>query len=106
MKVISIFYNKLPTYNPQFTKGKPSKRVIVSNIKQNNLWKNWIKIGYVHINLGIRNPKTVLEFSNPEITTHYIATEKVPILEYLIKTYTNEGDTVLDCYYKFRALQV
>jgi DNA modification methylase len=95
-EIISIFYNKLPTYNPQFTKGKPSKRVIVSKSNKTIYGKTGAKIGYVHNNLGIRNPKTVLEFSNPNHNSLHPTQKPVPLLEYLIKTYTNEGDTVLD----------
>ena len=42
-------------------------------------------------------PKTVLEFPNPSGRGHLHPTQKpVTLMEYLIKTYTNEGETVLD----------
>ncbi len=42
-------------------------------------------------------PKTILEFSNANQSHRYHPTQKpVALMEYLIKTYTNEGETVLD----------
>jgi DNA modification methylase len=42
-------------------------------------------------------PKTVIKFANPSGKGHKHPTQKpVPLMEYLIKTYTNEGETVLD----------
>jgi site-specific DNA-methyltransferase (adenine-specific) len=79
-EIISIFYNKLPTYNPQFTKGKPSKRVIVSKSNKTIYGKTGAKIGYVHNNLGIRNPKTVLEFSNPNHNSLHPTQKPVALL--------------------------
>lgn len=44
-----------------------------------------------------RYPKHLIEFSNASRKNHYHPTQKpVPLLEYLIRTYTNEGDIVLD----------
>jgi site-specific DNA-methyltransferase (adenine-specific) len=46
---------------------------------------------------GENYPKTLLEFGNPKKSDRCHPTQKpVPLLEYLIKTYTNEGETVLD----------
>ena len=51
--------------------------------------------GWETINSGERYPLTVLEFNQVNHPIH--PTQKpVALLEYLIKTYTNEGDTVLD----------
>jgi site-specific DNA-methyltransferase (adenine-specific) len=42
-------------------------------------------------------PKSILKFSNANHKDKFHPTQKpVPLLEYLIKTYTNEGETVLD----------
>lgn len=44
-----------------------------------------------------RYPKHLIEFSNASRKNHLHPTQKpVPLLEYLIKTYTNEGELVLD----------
>ena len=42
-------------------------------------------------------PRMVLDFKkNPKDTKYHVNAKPVPLLEYLVKTYTNEGDTVLD----------
>jgi len=92
-EIISIFYSKKPTYNPQMTIGKP-----YSGFKSNSK-----KIGEVYGDIksvhrdnpkGTRFPKTILYFKTDR---GYHPTQKpVALLEYLTKTYTNEKDTVLD----------
>ena len=90
---ILVFYRKKPTYNPQMWQSTP-----YSGFKSNT--KN---IGEAYGNLksqhrdntdGSRYPKTVLKFKQEK---GYHPTQKpVPLMEYLIKTYSNEGDLVLD----------
>lgn len=42
-------------------------------------------------------PRMVLDFAkNPKDTKYHVNAKPVPLLEYLVKTYANEGDTVLD----------
>ena len=92
-EIISIFYKEKPTYNPQMTFGKPYKSY-KSKTK---------KIGEVYGSensqhrdnpKGTRFPKMVLYFKTER---GYHPTQKpVTLLEYLIKTYTNKNDTVLD----------
>jgi site-specific DNA-methyltransferase (adenine-specific) len=94
---ICVFYRQLPTYNPQFTQGKPNhvKEGGLSNNKVNN---NYGDFGQVVLKKTTRkHPKSVIEVGaiNPAELVH--PTQKpVPLMEWLIKTYTNEGDTVLD----------
>lgn len=86
---IEVFYKKPPTYNPQFTQGKPYKTTTGSSTPNYN---KFYKI--TTVSDGKRYPIDVLEFKS-EIGLH--PTQKsVALLEYLIKTYTNEGETVLD----------
>ena len=47
-------------------------------------------------NNGFRYPKQVLEFGVVERNTLHPTQKPVDLFEYLIKTYTNEGDLVLD----------
>lgn len=89
---ILVFYKKPPTYSPQMTKGTPYIN------KRKSINDNGSNYGYIErtdtINNGVRYPKSVLEFDR-EIGLH--PTQKpVALFEYLIKTYTNEGETVLD----------
>ena len=80
-------------HGPQFAGGKPyeckrgTEAEAFCGIKGH-------KSKHITKNDGKRYPKTVLKF-NKETGLH--PTQKpVPLLEYLIKTYTNEGETVLD----------
>ena len=97
---IAIFYKKLPTYNPQFREGKPlhSKGIGYTSKEPKNQ-------NYGHFNItddsrkGSTNkyPTSILKFSKPHPSVAKHRTEKsIECLEYLIKTYTNENDTVLD----------
>lgn len=84
-------------YNPQYTTGSPYKclsglqksdSAIVRDKKSKNS-------RILTENAGIRYPKNLIKF--PRDREHLHPTQKpVALLEYLVKTYTNEGDTVLD----------
>ena len=97
---IMVFYKKLPTYNPQKVKGKPchSKGKAVGNMSdvqlQNNNYGNY---KCVQTNGDMKFPTSILEFSKPHPSVSVHPTQKpVDLLEWLIKTYTNEGELVLD----------
>ena len=86
---ILVFYKQLPKYNPQFTPGKPY--VLTSSRYSRNYDKY---SSFTTNNPGIRYPTSILQF-NTEQGLH--PTQKpVALCEYLVKTYTDEGDTVLD----------
>ena len=93
---ILVFYKKQPTYNPQMEKGKPyvdNRCVGVRNASvgtENNLKRVSIN------NIGERYPSSVKNFSNGNNKNVHPTQKPIPLMEYLIKTYTNEGDTVLD----------
>lgn len=89
---IMVFYKKQPTYNPQMWKSTPytCKQGYVGEAKQTGLHKEDV----VTVNNGDRYPLTILTYSKE--TGLHPTQKPVPLLEYLIKTYTNEGDTVLD----------
>lgn len=90
-----VFYNSLPRYNPQKTTGHPRK-VSTAQHKRNCVkTSNYGEHRLTSYDSTERFPVDVLEFSWPTVTLH--PTQKpVELIEYLIKTYTNEGDTVLD----------
>ncbi len=80
---------EINTYNPQIFKGKPYKT------------KGIGKIGVYDTkridkdNKGTRNPTSILDYNPPHKTIH--PTQKpVALIEYLIKTYSNENNTVCD----------
>lgn len=90
---ICVFYKKQCLYNPQFEKGKP---YIIERDKKDRTIEvqNFKTKPTKTINVGTRFPKRVIGFKQ-ERGLH--PTQKpVALMEYLIKTYTNEGDTVLD----------
>jgi site-specific DNA-methyltransferase (adenine-specific) len=90
---IVIFYKRQPTYNPQYEKGKPYK--ITRDKKPRNYEiTDTVMKETTTVNDGYRLPKRIIR-SKQERGLH--PTQKpVSLFEYLIKTYTNEGDTVLD----------
>ena len=99
IETVSVFYKSQPTYNPQgLIKIEPKK------IKNGRTHKEKGEKGMTAINGGrfkegyiqeyTNYPKQILTF-NREKGSH--PTQKpVALFEYLIKTYTNEGDMVLD----------
>jgi site-specific DNA-methyltransferase (adenine-specific) len=92
---IVIFYNKQPTYNPQKVKGKPNHSKGKPKDTQNN---NYNDFNFVDNDLGdLKHPTSILTFSKPHPSKMLHPTEKpIELCEWLIKTYTNENDTVLD----------
>ena len=93
---IIVFYKKKPTYNPQMTKGKPRKD-FKKNVSNGEAFNNAIVSRVYDNSEGLYYPKSILEISNANQRNRLHPTQKpVALFEYLIKTYTNEGETVLD----------
>lgn len=90
---ILVFYKKLPTYNPQWEWDKPYTTTYSTH--SSNYGKQ--KDNVTTVSDGRRYPKDVVRFAKKESDKHLHPTQKpVALLEYLIKTYTNEGELVLD----------
>lgn len=80
------------TYNPQKIPGKPYKATDVKKKKSNVYGKEYI---HTRENKGDRHPKSIIKFHQSDDKLH--PTQKpVDQCEWLIKTYSNEGDLVLD----------
>jgi site-specific DNA-methyltransferase (adenine-specific) len=92
---IIVFYKKLPTYNPQMTVGKPYTKKSVTNGDGKN-YGNFDRVGTVKVNDGVRYPRSVIKIANDNHGSLHPTQKPVALFEYLIKTYTNEGDLVLD----------
>jgi len=95
---ILVFYKKLPTYNPQKTTGhKPMNNGVRRSSLKN---ENYNEINKVDLPFGgdtDRYPRTVLEFKSDKQKNYLHPTQKpLSLIEYMIKTYTNEGDLILD----------
>ena len=101
---ICIFYRKLPVFNPQMrTDGQFTGKKIqhLNDSRKKGVHNGYQeKEGYIHEgNGGLFYPKTVLEYSNVHQNQddHFHPTQKpVNLIRYLVRTYTNEGDLVLD----------
>lgn len=90
---ILVFYRKLPTYNPQWGSGRPY--VATYSTHSSNYGKQ--KSNITTVSDGRRYPTDVLAFGKVDGDRHLHPTQKpVALLKYLIRTYTNEGETVLD----------
>ena len=88
---VLVFYKKLPCYNPQMRTG--FKAYKSTNGKHSSNYGAY-KSGCITKSNGERYPVDVIKFSR-ESGLH--PTQKpVKLLEYLIKTYTNENELVLD----------
>ena len=89
---ICVFYKKKPTYNKQYWYSDPYKQT-----PNGSLSSNYGNRGMVYSESvdGRRNPLTILSFPRDGKRIH--PTQKpVALLEWLIKTYTNPGEIVLD----------
>jgi len=94
---VCVFYNNLPTFNPQTTIGKSYKKThYLQDRSAGTLGRTGEKDGHISENNGIMQPKTVIEVSNPNHKSLHPTQKPVALFEYLIKTYTSAGDTVLD----------
>lgn len=98
---ILVFYQKQPTYNPiKSNVIEPYKQRVQTGMSQHY---GRTRGNCIYENDGTRFPKDVIKFSNwngglfGKTYQHYHPTQKpVDLCEYLINTYTNEGDIVLD----------
>lgn len=96
---ILIFYKKLPTYNPQKTTGHTP---VHSYTKYVNTQNNTEIYGQMNKELSgggetDRYPRSVLTFASDKQKSCLHPTQKpLALCEYMIKTYTNPGDLVLD----------
>lgn len=94
-EIISVFYNKQCTYNPQKTVGHPNKKSFRSKNLQAEMYGRWNNDNMYESTE--RYPRSIQEFLTDTQNSSLHPTQKpVALLEYLIKTYTNEGETVLD----------
>ena len=105
---IMVFYNKQCTYNPQKSfVGKKRNTPIVAkqrDDKPDSVYRSYADTQPDYNDDGTRYPTQILEgyyipdrHNSSKIGNSYHPTQKpVELMEYLIKTYTNEGETVLD----------
>lgn len=92
---VLIFYKKLPTYNPQKTTGHTPVHAFTKHTADGT---NYGKTRFVSGGGSTeRYPRDVLQFKwDTQKSSEHPTQKPVSAAEYFIKTYTNEGDTVLD----------
>jgi len=90
---VLVFYKKQPIYNPQFTEGKP---YTAKQGKQSDAFGLNTGKEIITINDGKRYPLSSMYFISTNGRNVHPTQKPVALFEYLIKTYTNEGDLVLD----------
>ena len=93
---ILIFYNKQPIYNKQMRKGTPYKMTRNTNGVGEYASKSYKRVKT--INNGEHNPCSIIEIEggNKKEKGLHPTQKPVVLLEWIIKTYTNENMTVLD----------
>jgi len=95
---ICVFYRQQPTYNPQMSVGKPYSK----GVRKSQLTGSYgdFKPVLVQNDSGMRYPTDIVQFKTPEseLGGHvWHPTQKpVELGRYLIRTFTNPGDIVLD----------
>jgi site-specific DNA-methyltransferase (adenine-specific) len=94
---IVIFYKKPPTYNPQKIKGQPNHSKGTTTKHTNNNYGKFEVVDNREELGDMKHPKSIWTFSKPHPSKMVHPTEKsLECIECLIKTYTNEGDLILD----------
>ena len=95
---IAIFYKKQPKYNPQMGEGKPLHgKGTTTKIKKCNVYGKFNKLPDVRKGTTEKYPTSILRFPKLHSSQMLYPTEKpIELLGYLIKTYTDEGEVVLD----------
>jgi DNA modification methylase len=103
---ILVFYKKLPTYNPQKTTGHERKvskgyqRDICIARREEKWGDNYLygkETTAPDYDSTERYPRSVLTFASDKQKSKLHPTQKpLSLIEYMIRTYTNEGDLILD----------
>ena len=106
-EIISVFYKKQVVYNKQMIprESEAMRRAQKNNYVFKNAQSEQTSLKYIEVDSGkydanYKNPSSVLKFNslrpNSKEFVNHPTQKPVALLEYLIKTYTNEGDLVLD----------
>lgn len=97
---ICVFYRRQPTYNPQKEdagdRGKSHPR---GNGVHKGTNRCYGKVGRPDDG-GSKDkkfPSSILSFPRPHATGHHPTEKSVDLCRWLVRTYTNPGDTIMDC---------
>lgn len=92
---VCVFYKKQPTYNPQMTPGEPYDK----GVRKNQLSGSYGDFQPVHVcSEGERYPTDIIYFKTAESEGEVVHPTQKPVElgRYLVRTYTNPGDVILD----------
>ena len=92
---VCVFYKKQPTYNPQMLEGKPYDK----GVRKNQLSGSYGDFQPAHVHSdGLRYPTDIIYFKTAESEGEFWHPTQKPVElgRYLVRTYTNPGDIVLD----------
>lgn len=98
---IAVFYKNLPTYNPQYTQGKPlhgkGKSYKEKTDVKNQNYGSFKQTDDTRKGCTDKYPTSILKFKKTHPSKALHRTEKsAELVEWLVRTYTNEGEIVLD----------
>lgn len=95
---VLVFYSKQCTYNPQMSEGAPYQHKAGKDQTKTSSMSDCYgaHTNKRYANDGFRYPKQILKFGVVERGAVHPTQKPVALMEYLIKTYTNDGETVLD----------
>lgn len=92
---VCVFYREPPVYNPQKTTGHKPVNSFYTRYSGSNYGK--AEVARSGGGSTERFPRTVLKFSSDKQTDHRHATQKpLALMRYMVRTYSNPGETVLD----------
>lgn len=93
---IHVFYKKQPLYNPQMREGNPYNKGMRKQQTENDVYGEFKQVEVK--SEGKRYPRSVIYYKTAETEgeTFHKTQKPVSLLEYLINTYTNTGEVVLD----------
>ena len=93
---IHVFYKKQPLYNPQMREGTPYNKGMRKQQTENDVYGEFKQVEVK--SEGKRYPRSVIYYKTAETEgeTFHKTQKPVSLLEYLINTYTNTGEVVLD----------
>jgi site-specific DNA-methyltransferase (adenine-specific)/modification methylase len=92
---VCVFYKKQPVYHPQMTAGEPYDK----GVRKDQLCGNYGDFGPVHVaSEGERYPTDIIyvKTAESEGTVLHPTQKPIELGRYLVRTYTNPGDVVLD----------
>ena len=98
IETINVFYKKQCTYNPQMTTYSGKLRTNkVKNGKLGILVDSQNRKPFEYNDNGTRYPLQIIKFKRDILSSNLHPTQKpLSLMEYLVKTYSNENDTILD----------